>query len=289
MQIFMNGLISGGAIALLAIAFQLVYLPTRVFFIGLAGLYALAPYSALATQKAGAPPVVCVIGAVAVVVVVSLLCELLNHAPLARGAASDGAHLVSSLGIYIVLVQLIAIVWGNDTKSLRVGLDSTAHFGGAVLTGSQLVMAGVTCVALLAFWWILRASDIGLRLRALADNPTQFALFGYNVNSYRLIAFAIAGTFAAASSLLTAYDVGFDPYTGLHAVLLAVVAVIVGGRHSFLGPAVGGLLLGFIRGQIVWHFSARWQEAVTFAVLVLFLLLRPQGLFGQQSRLEATA
>jgi branched-chain amino acid transport system permease protein len=228
-------------------------------------------------------------GAIAVVAALAVVCEWLNHARLTRKGASDGAHLISSLGIYIVLVQIIAILWGNDTKTLRTGLDSTVHLGGTILAQSQLIMAGVACALLLGVWMMLRASNIGLRLRALADNPTQFALFGYNVDAHRLIAFALAGAFASASSLLTAYDIGFDPYTGLHSVLLAVVAVIIGGRHSFAGPALGGLVLGLVRALVVWHLSARWQEAVTFAVLALFLLLRPHGLFGQKTRIEATA
>lgn len=288
MQILLNGLIAGGAIALLAIAFQLVYLPTRVFFIGLAGLYSLAPYCVLAAKGVGVPPLVGVIGATILMVGLALLAEWLNHGPLARRGASDAAQLISSLGLYIIVVQFIAITWGNETKSLRAGLDSTTHIAGTLLTSSQLLMATVSGLGFFVLWVLLRSSDIGLRLRALADNPTQLALFGYNINLYRLIAFACAGVFAATSSLLTAYDIGFDPYTGLHAVLLAVVAVIIGGRESFLGPAVGGLLLGFLRAQVVWYLSARWQEAVTFAVLALFLLLRPQGLSGYKSRLEAT-
>lgn len=289
MQIILNGLISGAAIALLAVAFQMVYLPTRVFFIGLAGIYSLAPFLVFAASKAGMPLAAGIPLAVAAGVLITVACEWLNHARLARKGASDGAHLISSLGIYILLVQLIAIFWGNDTKTLRTGLDSTVHVGGSILTGSQLLMAGVAVVLLLGMWAMLRASNIGLRLRALADNPTQFALFGYNVDTHRLVAFAFAGLFASASSLLTAYDIGFNPYTGLNAVLLAVVAVIIGGRHSFVGPAIGGLLLGLIRAGVVWHFSARWQEAVTFGVLVLFLLLRPHGMFGQKTRVEATA
>jgi len=289
MQIILNGLISGAAIALLAVAFQMVYLPTRVFFIGLAGIYSLAPFLVFAASEAGVPLAVGIVLAVATSVLVAVACEWLNHARLARKGASDGAHLISSLGIYILLAQLIAILWGNDTKTLRTGLDSTVHFGGSILTGSQLLMAGVAVVLLLGMWAMLHASNIGLRLRALADNPMQFALFGYNVDTHRLLAFAFAGLFASVSSLLTAYDIGFNPYTGLHAVLLAVVAVIIGGRHSFVGPAIGGLLLGLVRAGVVWHFSARWQEAVTFGVLVLFLLLRPHGVFGQKSRVEATA
>lgn len=215
--------------------------------------------------------------------------EFANHAPLARKGASEGAQLIASLGLYIVLVQGIAMIWGNDTQTLRTGLDATARFGDTVLTQSQLLTGGVAAILQLGLLAMLHLSGIGLRLRALADNPTQFALYGYNVDAHRLIAFALAGVFATAASLLTAHDISFDPHTGLHATLLAVVAVIIGGRTSFHGPIVGALILGIIRAQVVWHFSARWQEAVTFAVLAFFLLLRPEGLFGQKTRIDATA
>jgi len=148
---------------------------------------------------------------------------------------------------------------------------------------------GAAVLLLGGFGLFLMRSDLGLRLRALADNPVQFTLFGYNMNHHRLLAFGLAGFFAAASALVTAYDIGFDPYAGLHAVLLAVVAVIIGGQGSFVGPVLGALLLGVLRAQVVWYWSARWQEAVTFGLLALILLLRPHGLLGRKSRLEATS
>jgi branched-chain amino acid transport system permease protein len=288
-QILLNGLISGLAIALLAVAFQLVYLPSRVFFVALAGLYALAPYMCHAVSSAGGPWGAAVLASVGTLVALALAFERWNHAPLARKGASEGAHLISSLGLYIVTIQVVAMLWGNETRTLRAGIDATFHLSGAVLTWSQVLMAGVAGVMLLGLLAMLRATDLGLRLRALADNPVLFALYGYNVDANRLAAFGLSGVFAASASLLTAYDLGFDPHTGLHAVLLAVVAVIVGGRSSFAGPVAGGLLLGLVRAQVVWHLSARWQEAITFAILALFLLLRPQGLFGQDTRIEATS
>jgi len=288
MQIIVNGLISGFSIALLALAFQIVYLPTRVFFIGLAGLYSITPYIYFSLQKAGMPWFISSIAALSFTVVLALLCEYINHAPLTRKGASEGAHLISSLGISILLVQIVAMVWGNEPQTLRTGIDSTIQLGGLVLTRSQLLMAGVSILMLLTFLIVLRTTEIGLRLRALADNASQFALYGYNINAYRLIAFGLAGLFVTFASLLNAIDLGFDPHGGLHAVLLAVVAVIIGGRGSFIGPIIGGIVLGLMRALIVWQFSARWQEAVTFAVLAIILLLRPQGLFGQKLRIEAT-
>lgn len=288
MQIVLNGLISGLAISLLAMAFQLVYLPTRVLFIGLAALYTLAPYLyQLGVSVSGGwfgGLLISIIGVTAL----SVLFEWANHAPLARKGASDGVQLVSSLGLYIFVVQMVAMIWGNNIQTLRVGLDSTHSWAGLIITQSQLLIAEVAIVLLVLVVGMLHFTNIGLRLRALADNPIQFALYGYNVNAHRLLAFGLAGVLAAVASLLTARDIGFDPHTGLSATLLAVVAVIIGGRTSFIGPILGALLLGLIRSQVVWHFSARWQEAVTFAVLALFLLFLPQGFLAHKVRVEAS-
>lgn len=288
MQILVNGIISGTAIAILALAFQCIYLPTRVFFIGMAGVYAMTPFVAWTVLKAGGGWWLAIPAATITAVMLCLLCEWLIHRPMEKKKASSPAHLIASLGASIVLVQITAMIWGNDTKALRIGLDSIVHVGNVIVTGAQWVTLGAGAALIAGFWAMLMKSDLGLRLRALADNPIQFALFGYNIHLYRTFSFVVGGFLAAAASLVTAYDVGFDPHTGLHAVLLAVVAVIIGGRGSFVGPVLGGLLLGLVRAQVVWHWSARWQEAVTFAMLAFVLLLLPYGLLGRKARLEAT-
>ena len=178
MQIFLNGLIAGLDIALLAMAFQMVYLPTRVFFLGLAGLYTLAPY----LLKLGAAVLGGWTGGLLVslggVVSLAVLFEWRNHAPLTRKGASDGAHLIASLGLYILVVQTVVMIWGNDTRTLRTGVDAAYIVGDSVLTQSQIIMGGVATLLLLAVLAMLYLTGIGLRLRALSDNPTQFALYG---------------------------------------------------------------------------------------------------------------
>lgn len=288
MQIVVNGLVSGTAIALLALAFHAVYLPTRVFFIGMAGIYTISPFVAYSALKAGVGW--CIAGPTAIVTAVflCLVCEQAIHSPLERRMATGSAHLIASMGSSIVIVQITAMIWGNDPRSLRVGLDTVSHWGGVIVTGAQWITAGSAVLAMGAFGLFLVRSDLGLRLRALSDNPIQFVLLGYDVGHHRLLSFGIAGCLAAIASLTTAYDVGFDAHAGLHAVLLAVVAVIIGGQRSFIGPIVGGVILGVVRTQVAWHWSARWQEAVTFALLALVLLLLPQGLLGGKARLENT-
>lgn len=289
MQILANGIISGLTIALLAVAFQSVYLPTRVFFIGLAGIYSLTPFIAHTVRSNGGGWFLAIGLSILVSICLSVLCEWVSHARLARHQASEGAHLISSLGTYIVLIQIVALIWGNDPQALRIGLDAVTRFGQVVITGAQWVTLLIAVLLLGGYGIFLMRTDLGLRLRALADNPVRFALLGYDVERHRLLAFCLAGVFAGTSALVTSYDMGFDPYTGLPALLLAVVAVIIGGRASFAGPVLGALLLGFLRAQVVWYLSARWQDAVTFGLLALILLLRPQGLLGNKSRLEAAS
>ncbi len=287
MQILFNGIINGLIIILLALAFTVVYLPTGVFYIALGGIYATTPFIVWGSLQAGLPWFVGIFAATLVGIIVSLVCELANHAPLEKKGSDSGAHLVSSLGIYIILTQAVAIIWGNETKVLRMGLDGVVRLGSVILTFAQLIATSVSLVILVLFYLWLQYSKLGLQFRALADNPKEFALQGYNVRRLRLVAFGISGFLGSVSSLLVAYDLGFDPNGGLSAMLLAVVATIIGGRQSFFGPVLGGILLGVVRSQVVWYLSARWQTAMTFLVLAFFLFLRPNGLLGSKVRLEA--
>ncbi len=287
MQVFLNGAISGLTLAVLALAFMVVYLPCRVFYLALAGIYALVPYITLSGLRHGWPVWLAVTAAVATGIGVSLLCELLNHAPLEKKHGSPGAHLIASLGLYLILVQVVAMIWGNETQVLRSGIDTVYRLGETIILTRAQVLAGCgSIILLMAFYCWLRFSNLGLQFRAMADNPIQLALHGYNIRRLRLFAFAMAGFLAAVSALAVANDVGFDPHGGLPVLLLAIVAVIIGGNTSFLAPVLGGLLLGIIRASAVWHLSARWQDAVAFLLLALFLLFRPHGILGRKLRLE---
>lgn len=288
-QVLINGLISGLAVAVLALAFSLVYLPCRVFHVAMGGIYALVPFVALSVLR-HQPSWAMALGAgIGTGIVISLLCESLNHSRLERRQASGGAHLISSLGIFIVLVEIVAISWGNETQVLRVGIDRVFRMGSITLTRAQVFTGLISLLLLGGIYGGLRFSQLGLRLRALADNSIEFGLRGFNVNAYRLMAFAVSGLLVSSAALMTAYDVGFDPHGGLHMLVLAVVAVLIGGRESFMGPVLGGLLLGVLRALVVWYLSARWQDVATFLLLAVFLYVKPHGICGRAGRLEADA
>lgn len=287
MQILANGLISGLTTAVLAVSFSVVYVPTRVFYVALGGIYVVASFVAWSLLQSTGSAGLAVGAALGAGVLLSIGCEALNHAFLEENDASMGTHLIASLGVYIVLVQATALIWGNTTKVLRLGLGTTFSMGEVTLTSAQLFSAITSIVVLLSFFAWLKFTELGLQFRALADNPKELALRSFNVRNLRLLAFGVSGALASVSSVSTSYEVGFDPHVGLTELLLAVVAAIIGGRLSFLGPVLGAILLGVVRSEVVWLLSSRWQEVATFLILALFLYLRPHGLIGRPTRLEA--
>lgn len=286
-QILANGLVQGLNIALLGLAFNLVFASARLFHMAFAAVYALPPFVLLGAMLAGWPWWAGVVLAIAAGAGLSILCEVLNHSPLERTQASPALHLIASTGTFIVVIQCIAMIWGSQARSLHPGAHDAFPIWGALLARSQLLNTAVCVSLLIGVYAIFGHTRLGIHFRTLAANPTELALVGVNVRRVRMLLFTISGTLAATASLLNAYDVGFDPYVGLPALLLAVVSTIIGGRSALLGPALGGVLLGVLRSLVVWYLSPQWQDAVTFLLLAVFLTVRPIGLLGRPLRLEA--
>lgn len=290
MQILLNGTIQGLLFALMGVAFSLVYSTTKTFHIALGGIYALAPYLLLACINAGWSPIVGILVSLGVTGGLGVLCEEVLHWPFTRKSAPPEIHLIGSLGMFLVIIQVIALIWGNDIQVLRAGVDQVFIISDSLrLTRAQLACGVGAALVLALFFFLLRKSDLGLQFRAMADNSILLSLLGKNVRRLRRLVFLGSAMLAAIAALASAYDTGFDPHGGLNAVLFGMVATIIGGRGSFFGAAVAGLLLGIVRSQVVWYGSSRWEEAATFLLLSLFLFVRPQGIFGRKLRLEEKA
>ncbi|MBM3511878.1 MAG: branched-chain amino acid ABC transporter permease [Alphaproteobacteria bacterium] len=287
MQVLVNGTINGLTIAVIALAFQLVYLPTNVFHVALAAVYVFTPFVAWAFLQGGATAPLAFALALAAGIALSFATEHFNHAPLERRQASFSAQFISSLGIYVVVVQATALVWGNDQKVLRTSGDAIWKLGSVAITESQFWVVVGAIVIFAGFFVWLRFTNVGLQFRALADNPKELAVRGFNIRNLRYTAFVISGLMAAIMGLLTARDTGFWTHGGLPIFLLAMVASIIGGRSTFLGPVLGGLMLGVLRHEVEWHVNSRWVEAGTFLLLAAFLVFRPGGLLERRARLEA--
>ncbi len=288
-QFLANGFCRGAVIALVALGFGLIYTTTRVFHLAHAAIYVLGAYAlhtALLWLKLPLP--IAVGFGLLVATFAGILLEWLVYQPLAKRSASSAVVLISSLGVQIVIENLIAIGFGNQTQILRTGIEKTLSFGPVILTRVQIAQAIVGIILTGAFCMFLKHSRTGQLCRAVSDDETLASVLGVRVNRIRLLVFGLGSAFAGIGSMLVALDVGMDPHVGFSAVLAAAVACIIGGLRNFIAPALGGLMLGLTQSLVVWRTSAKWEEAVTFGILILFLLFRKQGLFGVITRADET-
>lgn len=289
-QLVVNGLINGCLYALVAVSYALIYNTTRVFHIAHGAAYTVGAYLCFYFfVRLGWPLSAAVATAILLCGFLGALMEWGLYAPLVRRGASPLVAFLSSLGLYTAAVNVVALLFGNETQVLRSGVAETLRVGGAIITKIQAAQALIAGGILVALLLALHRSRWGRTIRAVRDNPVLASVMGINLFAVRTMVFAVGSALAALAAVLSAVDVGMDPHVGMPALLTAAVALIVGGIGTFAGPAVGGLILGILQALVVWKFSTQWTEAVTFAVLIAFLVVRPSGIVAPHRRLEEQA
>lgn len=286
-QLLANGLVTGCAYALVALGFALIYNTTHIFHIAHGAVYAVAAYLFYSFHVLwNVPLMVAAILTVALSAGLGVLIDELVHAPLDRRDSPMLIHLLSSLGLYIAAINAIALLFGSETKMLSSTDESTYSAVGVTLTQSQIIIVLVAALLFTGLVILLRQTRLGQKLRAMRDDPELIAVMGHNPRLMRWSVFGLGSALAAAAAVLLGLDLGIDPRIGLTAVLNGAVAVIIGGIGLFESAALGAMLLGLLQSVVVWQASARWEEAVVFGVLILFLLFRPQGILGTRRRAE---
>ena len=284
-QLLINGIIMGSIYALVSLGYALVYNTTRTFHIAYAALYMMSSYFLYSFYSLFQWPfILSFFLAVSLTTFFSIMIEKLVYQPLEQKYSTSNIIMISSLGVMIVLINFVAMLHGNETKILNPNISSTISFGKVILTYSQIAQFSCSLLLIVVFLLYLKHSKLGIKTRALRDDEELFKVLGQNINRMRLIVFTLSGVFVSVGGILVAYDVGMDPYVGMPMLLNAIVALIIGGVGRFEAPVVGGFIIGILQSLSVWAFSARWQDAVTFLLLILFLAFRPQGIMGEKER-----
>jgi len=287
LQLLINGLASGCVLAIMALGFALIYNTTHVFHIAHGAVYTASAYLffffvvQLDWNFEAAIAMTLLLAAL-----IGFLLELFMYAPLERRKASLLVSFLSSLGFYIAVINLIAMLFGNETKLLPTADATTYRLNPIILTEIQLIQIIIGFILLPLILILLKSSHLGRMILAVRDNPTLAMVMGVNTGLVRLVVFALGSMLAGIAALLSTLDIGTSPHVGMPALLAAAVALIVGGIGTFAGAALGGVLIGLLQSMVIWQFSARWTDTVTYLALILFLLFRPQGLLGLHRRLE---
>jgi branched-chain amino acid transport system permease protein len=285
-QVLANAVVAASVYALVALSFALIYLPVRFFHFAHGATLVWGAYLCYTGHVILKLPFwIAAPLAVLASALLGVVMELGVYRPARRRGASPTILLLTSLGLYVVLQNLISAFFGDGTQSMRSGpfVDSL-RFLGARITGPQLLIVGFAIGVFPLVWLGLKFTAFGRAMRAIACDSELAFVSGVNRDQVILGAFAFGSALAALTGILISLDVDMTPTMGLHLLMLGVVAVIAGGIDSVPGVALGALLLGLAQHFGVWKLGAEWQETITFIVLIAFLLCRPQGVFGKPLR-----
>lgn len=218
-------------------------------------------------------------------IVIPVMMEILIYKPLRNQETSSWKLLVSSLGLYVVLQNLISLFWGDDTKSIRTWTVKTGHnVFGAYITNVQIITITVSIMLFVSVLLFLRFASLGKQIRAVSSNEELSNIFGISSDRVILWSFVIGSALAAIAGILIALDTDMTPTMGFHVFLYAVVAMIIGGVGSFKGLIGGALLLATAQHLSAYYIDSKWMDVMAYIILILFLIWKPLGFSGKRLR-----
>ena len=278
-----NGISLGSVYAIIALGYTMVYGIAKMLNFAHGDVIMVGAYiSFCSTSYLGLSPLLSVVLAVIVCTVLGIVIEGLAYKPLRQAPAL--AVLITAIGVSYFLQNAALLIWGSSSKTFSSVVDWSVK-----LFDGQLNITGVTIVTVLACVVIMAGltlftnkTRVGTAMRAVSEDKGAAQLMGISVNRTISITFAIGSGLAAIAGVLlcSAYPM-LMPTTGSMPGIKAFTAAVFGGIGSIPGAMVGGILLGIIEIFAKAYISTQLSDAIVFAVLIIVLLVKPDGLLGK--------
>ena len=279
-----DGISLGSIYAIIALGYTMVYGIAKMLNFAHGDVIMVGAYIILTCiTRGGMSPILAVILSVVICTLLGVVIEKVAYSPL-RKASSNLAVLITAIGVSYLLQNLALLIFGADAKSFVavIKVPSITLFDG------ELTIKGITIVTILACIIIMvglslfvKKTKPGRAMQAVSEDRDAAQLMGVNVNATISLTFAIGSGLAAIAGLLLCQTYPtLTPYTGAMPGIKAFVAAVFGGIGSIPGAMVGGILLGIIEIFGKAYISSQVADAIVFAVLIVVLLVKPTGLFG---------
>jgi len=284
-QFALNGIVAGSVYALIALGFALIFTASRVFHFAHGGVYtfsAFAGYTALVTLQLGI--VAGFLAAIVAAALIGVLINILIYEPMKAGGVSPFVAMISSFGVLIIITHVTAMIWGSNPVVLSRGGQTTVYrFGSIYTTDAQLLIIGFAAALAIALWVFFRHMRLGIAIRAMGNDSELAEVVGMPGKRLRHISFIVGSALVGVSAMLIGLNVGIIDFNmGTDIILMATVAMIIGGLGNVGAAAGGGFVLGMIQNIAIWKIESKWQMALSFTMLIVVLLFRPSGLFGEK-------
>ena len=292
------GLSNGAIIALIAIGYTLVYGIIELINFAHGDLFMIGSFVSfglwstigltIATGTLGLVGglLVCLVVAMVACGSLNVMIERVAYRPLRD--APKLAPLITAVG-FSFLLQNVGLLWfGGNPRSvdnLADGRHVVLDVAGVTVANADILAVAVTIPLLVALTTFVSRSRVGKAMRATAQDPEAARLMGINVDTTISLAFGLGGMAAGAAGLISAlYETNVWFFSGFAAGLYAFTAAVMGGIGNLKGAVLGGLIIGTIQQMSDDRIGGQWTPALVFAYLVIVMVFRPQGLFGEQTR-----
>jgi neutral amino acid transport system permease protein len=283
LQLTVNGLAEGSIIAIAAVGLTLVYGILKIVNFAHGDYLTFGAYMALIADKAwhlGLAPAA--LFAIAMTVALSVFLEMGLWRPMRTRGAGVTSLFLTSIGLALVLRHAILLVWGGSPRSFLEGLDHSYDLHLFRISQDRIVVIVIAFIVIVMVGLFLSRTRIGTAMRAISDNRDLASVSGIDPNRIITYTWILCGTLAGLSGMLLAvYQSSMTPDSGWFLLLPIFAAVVLGGVGSAYGALGAGLILGFVMEYSSYVVPFQYKVAIAFLVMILTLLVRPQGLFGK--------
>ncbi len=279
-NILISGLISGSMYALLAIGFSLIFGVARIVNIAHTGFYMLAAYCIFfITQKMGLNPVTAMVAAVLVVTLLGLIVYLLFVKPIRE---HEAAVLIGTIALAIAMQEVMLLLFSGSFLSVPSLIGGYFNLLGVKVFYQQMLTFIVVLLTLAALWILLMKTKLGLAIRSTAEDREVANLMGMNESRVTMIAMGISVGLAALTGAVVVPLAIVSPFMWMDPLIIMMAVVVLGGLGSIKGSFVGAYMMGFAEALVVFLIpkGAFLKGPVALSIMILVLLIRPEGLFG---------
>lgn len=191
--------------------------------------------------------------------------------------------MIASLGMYIVFQNMISMIWGDTSLSIRQNnIEVGKQLFGGYITDIQIRTILISASLFVLLQVFLKYSPIGKNIRAVSSNSSLSNIFGINTNRVFIYSFLIGSLLASIAGISIAYETGLSPNMGFNLFLYGAVVMIIGGTGNLWGLIGGAFLLATAQHLGAYYIDSKWMDAMAYIILILFLIWKPLGFSGKR-------
>ncbi len=280
MNIIITGLISGSMLALLAIGFSLIFGVARIVNIAHTAFYMVASYCIFVlTVKLGFNSIAAMLIAVLVVTLLGLLAYKFLINPIRE---HEAAVLIATIALAMIFQEVMLLIFTGDYLSVSSLIDGYFQILGVKVFYQQLLTFGVALLILGVLWFLLMKTRLGLAIRSTAEDREVANLMGMNESRLAMITLGISVALAGFTGAVIVPLAVLNPFMWMEPLIMMMAVVVLGGLGSIKGSFVAAYILGFTEALVVFLIpkGAFLKGSIALSIMILVLLIRPEGLFG---------